>query len=350
MAEERLDQRRDANGVEQGGDHFELSRRSVMAGAAGMAGLSVPAAGLAAADVNADGHTRATYRALVDGIVPATPSLGTEQEPGATAIDLEEFLIYNVNYGTDLPSVAEIKGDLADALSVDLPAAEDALESLVARLESLLGFSVADLLGVARDEVFGSLEGISLEIREATSSLTVEEDADGDGSVERTEEESATLSIASIYAAVLDLFAVVFVYRGKNEDLPRPRDEYPNGGTFTFLSGTDRARCLEYVIDVSDPLGGLEDEILPIPDLLETIALNLFTLTYFGYYNEWAGYGESKTDPPTERTLETPPGEVQGHRQVGYPGPAEGYAALRGYPIDSFRDNDWESGGDDGWF
>ncbi|WP_335999135.1 hypothetical protein [Halorientalis halophila] len=350
MSDQRQDNERRTDGIERATDHLELSRRSVMAGAAGVAGLSVPTTGFAAAAVNADGHTLATYRALVEGIVPETPELGGVHEPGAVEIGLEEFLIYNVNYGTDLPSIEEIRGDLADALAVDLPAAEDALESLVARLESLLGFSVADLLGVARDEVFGSLEGISLEIREETSLLTVEEDADGDGSVERTEEESATLSIASIYAAVLDLFAVVFVYRGKNEDVPRPREEYPSGGTFTTLSGTDRARCLEYVIDVSDPLGGLEDEILPIPDLLETIALNLFTLTYFGYYNEWAGYGESKTDPPTERTLETPPGEVQGHRQIGYPGPAEGYAALRGYPIDSFRDNDWDTGGDDGWF
>ena len=42
-----------------------------------------------------------------------------------------------------------------------------------------------------------------------TSVLTVEEDANGDGSVETTTEERATLSIASVFAMVLDLFAVV---------------------------------------------------------------------------------------------------------------------------------------------
>ncbi|WP_424019152.1 hypothetical protein ACOZ4N_06675 [Halorientalis pallida] len=349
MADERDDTRQRTDGVAQSNERFELSRRTVMAGAAGMATLSIPS-GFAAADVNADGHTLATYRALVDGIVPRTPQLGGEQVPGAADVELEKFLIYNVNYGSDLPSIDQITGDLASSLEVDLPSASDALESLIERLESLLGFSVTDALGITRDEVFGALEGISLSIGDDTSILTVESDANGDGNVETTRKEQATISIASIFAMILDLFAVVFVWRGKNEDLPSTSPAVENGGFFTYLSETDRARCLEYVIDISDPLGGLEDEILPIPDLLEKIAVNCFVLTYFGYYNEWAGYGDTKTDAPNDRELQKPSSEVQGHRQVGYPGPAKGYADFRGFPIDGFRDNDWDSGGDDGWF
>jgi hypothetical protein len=321
-----------------------------MAGAAGMAGLPVTLSGFAGAAVNADGHTLATYRAVADGIVPRTPKLGGEQEPGAADVELEKFLIYNVNYGSDLPSIDQITGELASSLEFDLPSATDALESLLERLESLLGFSVTEALGISRDDVFGALEGISLSVGEDSSVLTVEEDTSGDGTVETTRKEQATISIASIFAMLLDLFAVVFVWRGKNEDPPSTSPAFENGGFFTYLSGTDRARCLEYVIDISDPLGGLEDELLPIPDILEKISVNLFVLSYFGYYTEWAGYGDTKTEPPTERELQVPSGEVQGHRQVGYPGPAKGYAAFRGFPIDGFRDNDWDSGGDDGWF
>lgn len=54
----------------------------------------------------------------------------------------------------------------------------------------------------------------------------------------------------------------------------------------------------------------------------------LYGLTMMGYYSEWSGYGSTRLAEPNKRKLEYYP---LSWKQVGYPGPAMGYRALRIY-------------------
>jgi hypothetical protein len=85
-----------------------MTRRGVMKGVGGLAAVSMSGAGVAEAqeilgqDVPADPHTRDTYRAIVDAIVPRTPELGEElgeeHVPGGLDVELEKFLIWDFNH------------------------------------------------------------------------------------------------------------------------------------------------------------------------------------------------------------------------------------------------------------
>ncbi|MNY27262.1 hypothetical protein D3C86_1611590 [compost metagenome] len=50
--------------------------------------------------------------------------------------------------------------------------------------------------------------------------------------------------------------------------------------------------------------------------------------TMFGFYSEWAAYGSTRLNTPTQRRLEYFP---LSWSQVGYPGVSKGYRAVRGY-------------------
>ena len=150
------------------------------------------------------------------------------------------------------------------------------------------------------------------------------------------------LPIAGPLAAVLDKAALTLLARGENESEPRldrvfallgpddppPRRVKKRAGTFAKLSRHDRLRAIAL-------LDEFEIEVAPFEDTLFEIDAGLVGQLAVGfaemiYYSEWQGYDEF-TGPPSRRTHPNDPAAVQSWRQTGFPGYANGYAALRGY-------------------
>ena len=129
---------------------------------------------------------------------------------------------------------------------------------------------------------------------------------------------------------------------------PSPNPEFAGGGTFVRLSRHDRLRCLWTIVDggAVDRLDGLLSPMMPVVGLLKFVVMAINGLHGFGYYTEWSGYGETRTDDPADRELQVPEDEVQSRTQTGYPGPTNGYAADWRHVIDGGFTDVWES--DDG--
>lgn len=125
--------------------------------------------------------------------------------------------------------------------------------------------------------------------------------------------------LAEPIAGILDGAASELLARGGNEDEPRP-DRFPGGGTFASLSRPDRLRALSMLDDNRDE---------------RVVSQVVCAYTALLYYSEWDGYEEFDS-PPSEREFT---GDVQGWEQSGYPGSANGYAALRGYEVERFRED-----------
>jgi hypothetical protein len=217
-------------------------------------------------DPDRDLHTLATYRAVVDAVVPETPDLaaelGSEHVPGGLAVALDDFLVVYVN----------------DLFQFGLPH-------------------------------FGP---------------------------------QGNLPLAGPLAHVMDTAAVTLVARGENEsepdanrvasllgpDDPPPRRVRKKAGLFAKLSRRDRLRAIAI-------LDEFEIEVTPFDDALFEVDAGVVGQLAVGfaemiYYSEWQGYDEF-TQPPSERTHPNEPSAVQSWRQTGFPGYADGYAALRGY-------------------
>jgi hypothetical protein len=154
--------------------------------------------------------------------------------------------------------------------------------------------------------------------------------------------EVGNIPIAGPVAAVLDLAAKELLDRGDNEDDPsvdRPLALLESddtsawvvrfaAGTFSKLSRRDRLRAIGL-------LDGYELELSPVSGFLFEADAGLVGQLVVGfaeviYYSEWQGYDEF-TQPPSQRAHPNDPDAVQSWRQTGYPGFADGYAALRGY-------------------
>lgn len=223
-----------------------------------VAGWLLEAVGLAP---EVDPHTRVTFRAIVDAVVPQTPELaeelGPEHVPGGLAIDLDEFAITYVD----------------DGFQFGLP-------------------------------VLGPQGNIEL---------------------------------ADPIAHTLDTAALKLLERGDNEDEPSsdralallgPDETERAVGPFAELSREDRLRAIAI-------LDELEIEVTPTDHDLFEFDAGLVGQLVIGfvemiYYSEWEGYDEF-TQPPSERVHPNDPEAVQSWRQTGFPGFANGYAALRGY-------------------
>lgn len=105
--------------------------------------------------------------------------------------------------------------------------------------------------------------------------------------------------------------------------------------TFDRLKTDDRFRAL-FALEKME----VNPEVLPIPfrnnpGFVREIIGVLTLLVTSGYYSEWSGYGLTRLLPPEKRRLEHFP---IGWKQVGYPGPAKGYHAFRGYLLENFSD------------
>lgn len=210
-----------------------------------------------------DPHTRITFRAIIDAVLPETPALdaelGPEHAPGGLAVDLDDFVITYINNGFQL--------------------------------------------GLPHVGSHGNIP------------------------------------LADPVSQALDSAAVTLLDRGENADAPstdrayellEPDEEAQTSdiGPFARLSRRDRLRAIAV-------LDEFEFEISPIEgDLFEfdagLVGQLVVGFTEMIYYSEWAGYDEFH-QPPSRRVHSNDPATVQSWRQTGYPGFANGYAALRGY-------------------
>ncbi len=213
-----------------------------------------------------DPHTRLTFRAIVDAVIPETPELGdelgSEHVPGGLAIDLDEFAITYVN----------------NAFQLGLPH-----------------------LGP-----------------------------------------QGNIPLANPVAEVLDEAAKQLIRRGENHDTPNPdralallgsEDPPPNEvsdeiGTFAALSRRDRLRAIAMIDEIEVAVTPSRDDLFEFDaGLVGQLVVGFVEMIY---YSEWQGYDEFH-QAPSERTHSNDPESVQSWRQTGYPGVADGYAALRGY-------------------
>lgn len=187
-------------------------------------------------------HTRGTFAALVDAVVPETPALadrGDEQVPGGLAIDLEDRL---VDAFTDLTP-----GESGDGLLASI------------------GFET---------------------------------------------------SVPTVAALLLDLAAVELIARRRTEGALQSPDERFARGPFSRLERRDRLRAVHL----------LETEgLLSDSDDITYLAGLLVPLTELAYYSDWF--------------------DEQGWEQAGYPGPADGYAVMMDYEVETFAET-YETEGD----
>lgn len=327
-----------------GDDQLEVSRRSLLAGAAGMGGVSVlPLQGIAnlGSKLETDPHTLDTYGSIVDAIIPRTPDLaafGEEQVPGALEVELEKYLVFQLNYAQDH----------SEGLGVDLDSQED-LVSLVEAIEQAFGVSIEQVLGLQPEQVFGALEGFShQETGDGDWKLELQhlkEDLDGKEfgiSVARKRsrfhrDRRDAPFLAEVFSVALDLYALLYLLNGSNQQPIERRDKFPAGGLYTMLSSVDRLLVLLFVLDQPGALPGAS-QVLPA-SVTEDLASASWQLPYFGYYTEWSAYGRTKTNEPSKRWLMEDVEDVQAYRQIGYPGPQSGFAEHRGFAIDEFKEN-----------
>lgn len=323
---------------------MEVSRRSLLAGAAGMGGVSVlPLQGIAdfRDKLETDPHTLDTYGSIVDAIIPRTPDLavlGDEQVPGALNVELEKYLVFQLNYAQDH----------SQGLGVDLDSQED-LVALVEAIEGAFGIQVEQVLGLQPSQVFGALEGFShketdggdwrLELQHLKEELDGKEFglsvARRRSRFHRDRRDAPFL--AEVFSVALDLYALLYLLNGSNQRPIERREEFPAGGLYTMLSAVDRLLVLLFVLDQPGALPGAS-QVLPA-GVAEDVASASWQLPYFGYYTEWSAYGRTKTNEPSKRWLMEDPEDVQAYRQIGYPGPQPGFAEHRGFAIDEFREN-----------
>lgn len=124
--------------------------------------------------------------------------------------------------------------------------------------------------------------------------------------------------LSEALADLMDSGASALLAQGANEDTPDPL-RFEGGGPFASLSRLDRRRALAE-LEVQDDLSLIVAVLVVAPMLL--------------YYSERTGYADFGA-PPGERGFT---GAVQSWEQTDYPGPANGYAALRGYEVDEQTD------------
>lgn len=326
-----------------GDDRPQLSRRSAMAGMGGLLGASLVGTGeVAAEDIDVDGHTRQTYRSIADAAIPRTPDLGGDLETGALDIDLEEFIIYQLEFGQTVPPKWKRPEGLAEAWEQQWSSENNDLENYIAGIEQAEGFSVEDDLGLSRDAIFGSLEGFKLDITDGGNVVLAVTTSDGETDLEYEDE----LPIATLYAATLDLYALFFILGGATTGPVQPRQEFRGGGLFTFLSPFDRLNCLLFVAsDDGQSIDAAGSAFLPDTLLAKKLVGGVQVAYLLGFYTEWHGYGTTKTDDPNDRELQLDASEIPGWQQIDYDGPVKARTGWFDGPFEEFTENDWGGSG-----
>lgn len=328
----------------------------MLQGAGGFAALSMSGTTLAEAReagaldaTPTDPHTRDVFRAIVDAIVPRTPQLadelGDHHEPGALDAEIERFLIW------DFDHFQEVRAEALTSASRSRFEAAFSVDDLDLRT-GLLGttdrlFEQQTLDGVDLRPPLGALERFEVTVARVPETGPVDLDVVVETTNETVHRTMQNYPYAEALATAFELVAVEFVATGRNRERPAPVAEaFPAGGPFVRLAPRDRLRCLDAIIhgSIVDRLDDRLGEFLPALGVLKFAVMGVFGLTALGYYSEWPAYGATRTATPNERTLAAHPGDAVGRRQTGYPGPAPGYPAHRGFEVQRFRENDWGEG------
>lgn len=105
--------------------------------------------------------------------------------------------------------------------------------------------------------------------------------------------------------------------------------------TFAALVPEDRQAAISFLENLQADLSKLPIPFRNSSGFVRAVVSNLPLLTTFSCYSEWSGYGSSRLASPNRRKLESFPHSWQ---QVGYPGPAKGYPASRGFLFDKFTE------------
>jgi hypothetical protein len=216
----------------------------------------------------------------------------------------------------------------------------------VGDLTEILALDDLDEFGELLD--FGAADRLAIDFADTP----IPDDAEGiaefdvliEGANGATQQVIQNYPYANVFPFVFDVVAAEFLLRGENEDTPSPNPEFAGGGTFVRLSREDRLRCLWTIVDggAIDRLDGILSPMLPTLGILKYVVMAANGLHGFGYYTEWSGLGDTKTNTPSEREMQVDPSNVQSRNQTGYPGPADGYAADWRHAVDGGFDDDWE--------
>ncbi len=142
------------------------------------------------------------------------------------------------------------------------------------------------------------------------------------------------VSLASPTAELLNIAAGQLIAIGAAEVSSNPENS-PYGSILAALSQEDRLKAITLLERLQiDPM------ILPFPFhnnpiYAQMMANGLNILTVFGYYSETSEYGVTRFAQFEEHKSEEMP---VSWKQVGYPGRAHLYHALRGYLVDKFTE------------
>lgn len=142
------------------------------------------------------------------------------------------------------------------------------------------------------------------------------------------------IALSNATAEMLNIAAKGLIDTGGNKEPFNP-DKVRMEGAFAALEPGDRFRAItlleQHKVDLAS---------LPFPFLINqgfvlgvTSILNL--LTTLGYYSEWSANASTRLEQPEKRIIEQFPASW---KEVGYPGPSQGYHAFRGYLIDKYTD------------
>lgn len=248
-----------------------VDRRDVLRGIGALGASSVLSLSASAESTpSRTPFTRATYKAVVDAVVPRTPELagelGEEHVPGGLDVGLDDYLITFVDTLFTLGSVAGTDANLplADPVAV------------------LLDSAAAQLVASGEYGAPPSLDRV---------------------------------------LALLDVDDLLDV-----NELAADPEVALQQSLFAGLSRDDRLRAIEK-LDAVD----VDSSFLPGPVAELDVALIgqlVVGFTEVIYYSEWQGY-EDITDPPGDRGFSGT--DIQSWAQTGFPGVIDGAPALRGY-------------------
>lgn len=138
-----------------------------------------------------------------------------------------------------------------------------------------------------------------------------------------------SIHLANATAKMLEIAAEQLIYQQENKDVINS-EMSRSEGKFACLSPNDRFKAITLLeqnkVDITK---------LPVPfhnnhGFVLVVLGEMAMLSTLSYYNEWSGFASSRMETPEKRKLEFFP---VSWKQVGYPGPSNGYHDFRGYPV-----------------
>ena len=360
------------------------SRRTILQGMAAAGGAALLPSGVALAQEGdeslssgaegagtADPHTTETFRAVADAVVPETPELadeiGDEHRPGGLEVELEQFLLYSCN--SFVPALGEPGGPVNTGLTLRFA------EQFAATLDAGAVLLVAtgrneDALDLQRFPLGGPFAKLSRKDRFRAIDLLEQQDL----TIEQDMILGDVLGLVTGLLGVDDILGPLVDELTPGLDateLDPVTDELlnsPVGLSLDVLTNQITEQLANTPTSVGDLIDNIRDQLFASPAAPDGFADNVSDIPGFikfqimgvnafsqlGYYSEWSGYGDSKTNCPSNRSFNGVD-NVQSFSQTKYPGPARGYAALRDYPGDlekgdTYTENEYStdtSGGSD---